>query len=153
MAIEVIEPVIRSSTPPPESKVDSTKAIIETVSLQSLHNISKSSKVHRTPKSTKSGSKNPYAKSKNEEATLFRKQMHGYFKGLYSMIESDNTEGAYKALDEFTSNFKIGIQGEVVEFYRLVSFVKEQLRLESYSAHKDSILGIVKNLGDGFKAY
>jgi hypothetical protein len=153
MSLESIEPVVRSITPTPESKVDSTKVVTETVSLESLHALSKSSKVHRTPKSVKGGNKNPYAKTKNNEVALFRKQMHGYFQGLYGMIEKDNTDGAYKALDEFTSNFKIGVQSEVIEFYRLVAFVKEQLKLESFKEHKESLLGIVKNLGDGFKDY
>jgi hypothetical protein len=151
MSLEIIEPVVRAQAPVPDAKTESTKVVTETVSLQSLHNLAKSNKIHRTPKSFKSN--NPYTKSKTNETSLFRQQMHGYFQGLYTLIENDNTEGAYKALDEFVNSFKIGVQGEVVEFYRLVCFVKEQLKLPSYKEHKESLLGIVKNLGDGFKDY
>jgi hypothetical protein len=154
MAVESFEPYVRSAVRTPQMKTEASNATYQSYSTSTINKKTSDTTVHRTPKTYTSKdkkNKNGYV-NKDDTVKSFNNQMSRYLHGIYSLLESDNQKDAKASLQTFLNDMYITTEDKIViEFYRLVSFVESRLDTDNFKNEKMKLLGIVKNLQEGFE--
>ena len=153
MATGAIEPVIRQNVSIAKPSNENVNVVNQVSAMQSINKKADPKIVHRAFNSYKANNNTTNGRylSESERVDYFNKQMYRYLDGIYTLIDKDMIEDAEKALNDYLKDIYITDDKPIiVEFYRLVRFVQEQLASPNAKQNKNRLMSIIGNLRDGF---